>query len=146
MKKVYCSKCKLFKQPSKFYKHSNRVRGLQVYCKECSKQNSEKVYKGLSKKDKKKRKLAVKEKANRNRQFVWDYLKEHPCVDCNEKNVIVLEFDHLKNKEHNVSNMTSAGYSIKSLLKEISKCEVRCANCHRIKTAERFGYYKNIIK
>jgi hypothetical protein len=146
VKKVYCSKCKLFKQPSEFHKHSNRARGLQVYCKECSKQNSEKVYKGLSKKDKKKRKLAVKEKANRNRQFVWDYLKEHPCVDCNEKNVIVLEFDHLKNKEHNVSNMTSAGYSIKSLLKEISKCEVRCANCHRIKTAERFGYYKNIIK
>ena len=28
------------------------------------------------------------------------------------------------------------------ILEEIKKCEVRCANCHRIKTANQFGFEK----
>ena len=33
-----------------------------------------------------------------------------------------------------VSLLANRSYSLEKLEKEISKCEVRCANCHRIKT------------
>lgn len=66
-------------------------------------------------------------------QFVWDYLKEHPCVDCKESNPIVLEFDHLDDKVYQISDMLKDNHGIDSIKLEIEKCEVRCANCHRKK-------------
>ena len=59
------------------------------------------------------------------------------CVDCGITNHIVLDFDHLRDKKYNVSRMIHDGFSWKAILKEISKCEVVCANCHRIRTYNR---------
>ena len=56
------------------------------------------------------------------------------CIDCGEKNHIVLDFDHLSNKKYNISRMIHDGFSWKAIAKEIEKCEVVCANCHRIRT------------
>jgi L-lysine 2,3-aminomutase len=56
------------------------------------------------------------------------------CVDCGEKNPIVLDFDHLNDKKYNISRMIHDGFSWKAILKEIKKCEVVCANCHRLRT------------
>lgn len=56
------------------------------------------------------------------------------CVDCGEKNHIVLDFDHLRDKKYNVSRMIHDGFSWKAIMREVSKCEVVCANCHRIRT------------
>jgi len=79
----------------------------------------------------------------RNRQFLADYLAEHPCVDCGENDPLVLDFDHVRGKKkQNVSRMVVDGYCLKTLLKEISKCEVRCANCHRRKSAKQLNYHK----
>jgi len=53
----------------------------------------------------------------------------------------VLEFDHVKGeKKFDLANGASQSYE--SLKKEISKCEIVCANCHRIRTIKQFGYYK----
>ena len=59
------------------------------------------------------------------------------CVDCGECNPIVLDFDHLKDKKYNVSRMIHDGFSWKAIKKEIEKCQVVCANCHRIRTHNR---------
>jgi hypothetical protein len=59
------------------------------------------------------------------------------CVDCGENNHIVLDFDHLSNKKYNVSRMIHDGFSWAAIKKEISKCEVVCSNCHRIRTHNR---------
>ena len=59
------------------------------------------------------------------------------CTDCGESNPIVLDFDHLKYKKYNVSRMIHDGFSWKAIKKEIEKCEVVCANCHRIRTHHR---------
>jgi len=64
--------------------------------------------------------------------------KDRPCADCHLKFPLVcMDFDHvLGEKEFNIAS----GYeqvSLERLLKEIAKCEVVCANCHRIRTAKR---------
>ena len=59
------------------------------------------------------------------------------CLDCGENNPIVLDFDHIHNKKYNVSRMIHDGFSWAAIKKEIAKCEVVCANCHRIRTHNR---------
>ena len=48
-----------------------------------------------------------------------------------------LDFDHISGqKSANISRLArGAGWT--QLLDEIDKCEVVCANCHRVRTAER---------
>lgn len=79
-----------------------------------------------------------KKRIQKNKDYVQNYLSDHPCVDCGEKNPIVLEFDHITDdKFMNISNMVAKAYSLERIKLEISKCEVRCANCHRIVTYNR---------
>src|ERR1700732_4948458 len=61
-----------------------------------------------------------------------DYLLLHPCVDCGEADVLVLDFDHRDpaTKRLAISSMLE-GYSWAQIEAEIAKCDVRCANCHR---------------
>jgi hypothetical protein len=60
------------------------------------------------------------------------------CFDCGMSNHIVLDFDHLRDKKYNVSRMVHDGFSWKAIKREIEKCQVVCANCHRIRTHNRF--------
>lgn len=66
-------------------------------------------------------------------------LKEStPCTDCGVKYpYYVMDFDHLSDKEYPIANMISQGYSMETVQKEIDKCEIVCANCHRVRTHER---------
>ena len=93
-----------------------------------------------------KHKKAYKDKAkafNRNqrkwsREFITRIKRMYGCVDCGVKNPIVLEFDHVKgNKINNIADMVNQSVGLSTIKEEIRQCEVRCANCHRIKTHER---------
>ena len=67
------------------------------------------------------------------------------CVDCSERDPIVLEFDHRDSglKVASVSRMMAThGWS--TVLTEIAKCDVRCVNSHRRRTARQFGRTKQI--
>lgn len=69
-------------------------------------------------------------------RYLIEFFRDHPCVDCGERDPLVLEFDHLGDKQFNVG----AGFAERnwdSILAEIEKCEVVCANCHRRRTAQR---------
>jgi hypothetical protein len=73
-----------------------------------------------------------------NKKYVDKVKSESGCVDCGETNHIVLDFDHVNgNKYKSVSAMVHEYYSVNAIQKEIDKCEVRCANCHRQVTHER---------
>lgn len=75
------------------------------------------------------------------RAWLLEYLQTHHCVDCGESNPIVLEFDHHTptDKHFNIGDATSRGFSLKRVIAEVAKCEVRCANCHRRKTYKDAG-------
>jgi hypothetical protein len=143
-----CTKCG-FDYPAPLEDHFSKKRttkdGFQERCKKCDSEHHKQHYK--------KRTNYYKEKANRhkieyrqrNLQFIVEYFKTHPCVDCGESDFVVLEFDHVKGQKlNNVSNMIGTGAPLDDLKQEIEKCEVRCANCHRRKTAKQFGWYKRL--
>ena len=81
-----------------------------------------------------------------NRDFVRGYLAQHPCVDCGEGDPIVLEFDHVRDaKIDSVSALVANPTALNTVVAEIEKCEVRCANCHRRKTVMTHNHYKGRI-
>ena len=125
-----------------FHKNASKADGLQTSCKSCKKNFDSKYFQST------KEKAAIRKKDYKRiaRQWVWDYLKQHSCVDCGEKDPVVLEFDHQGGKRLAVSEMIGGGYSLISIGEEIGKCEVRCANCHRRKTAKDFNWYKDLGK
>ncbi len=141
MKKV-CSRCRKEKELSEFTKKSSNKSGYNASCRECTRLFSKKHYKDN-------KEYYLKKARKRNEEFtpvlmrlVLDHFKENPCIDCGESDWRLLEFDHIGDKKHNISEMIRAGYSPETLKKEIDKCEVRCVKCHRIKTIEQFGWYK----
>jgi hypothetical protein len=111
---------------------------LQPYCRVCRSVCGKTAYKKNPQQTADKLRRLREEK----RGFVWDYLKTHPCIDCGEGDPIVLDFDHQGEKRHNVSYLIWSNRSISYIEEEISRCKVRCANCHRRKTAEQFNWYK----
>ncbi len=80
---------------------------------------------------------------NENKQKIYTYLLEHPCVDCGQADVRVLEFDHVRgNKSASITRLLGRAVSWETIETEIAKCEVRCANCHRIRTNERGSWWR----
>jgi hypothetical protein len=76
------------------------------------------------------------------RQYVWDYLSTHPCVDCGETDPKVLEFDHVRGEKTGaVSVLANGNYALERVIEEIKRCDVRCANCHRRKTYDDQGWF-----
>ena len=66
------------------------------------------------------------------RKWFREYKKTLECIQCGESHWACLEFHHThRNKDNAVSNMAAAGYSKNKIMKEINKCIVLCANCHR---------------
>lgn len=70
--------------------------------------------------------------------YLVEYLRAHPCVDCGEADPLVLEFDHRADKEFTIGTKLR-DRNWKSILDEIAKCDVVCANCHRRRTAVERG-------
>lgn len=129
---MICTKCEQDKAPTEFHK------GFP-WCKSCRKQydrakHREKWDSGVKKKQ-------VKLIQERNRKFLRNYLEEQECTDCGEDDPIVLQFDHQRDKERNVSDMVTQGFSLEKISEEMSKCEIVCANCHARRTAKQFGWH-----
>ncbi len=129
-----CPGCATLKPLTEFSKNKRKSDGLQSSCKSCSAQRSASWYASNSHT----RVAQNKSQRDRNRAFVDRYKRLHgKCTDCGTTDHRVLQFDHLSDKKNDVSSMIYCGNSIKVIKAEIRKCEIRCANCHTIITAER---------
>lgn len=81
----------------------------------------------------------------RNFDMLWKLLNESECMDCGISNPIVLDFDHRPgtNKQFTISKAVAGSTrSWKAIQQEIEKCDIVCANCHRIRTATRGNYQR----
>ncbi|CAN5395781.1 hypothetical protein BH10PAT3_BH10PAT3_3910 [soil metagenome] len=73
-----------------------------------------------------------------------DYLQDKSCVECGINDVRVLDFDHIDptTKSFGIAKGIHNIISWPNILKEIEKCQILCANCHRIRTSEQNNWYK----
>jgi hypothetical protein len=138
----WCPGCQSDKDVDDFGKNRARRDGRQSTCTACRKPANAAYY--LANRDRDNPGRAENRRLARQRaqEKVIEYLREHPCVDCGETDIVVLEFDHQGDKAEEVNLMVRAGAPWRRILAEIMKCEVVCANDHRRRTAKAFGYYR----
>ena len=72
------------------------------------------------------------------RKYVQRQKESSPCMDCGVSYpYYVMEYDHIENnKIRSVAKITSNG-SLDQVIKEISKCDLICSNCHKARTWKR---------
>ena len=128
-----CCTCKRLLPVSEFNRRTRASDGLQSRCRACcrawylaNRDSHRAATNGRSK--------AIREELSRK---LLDYLKAHPCVDCGMNDLRCLEFDHRERSEkrYNVTKMVDLRKTWSEIMAEIEKCDVRCSNCHRIRTA-----------
>ena len=68
-----------------------------------------------------------------------DDLKRAPCTDCGASYPpYVMDFDHVRgDKSLNLARLRNGRLAWSRLIAELEKCEIVCANCHRIRTHMR---------
>jgi hypothetical protein len=129
-----CGLCKQEKNLVEFNKKAGR--DYQPYCRLCDNQKSRERYAAnrehhmqVIKKRNKKYKQEIDE-------LVRSLKSNTACADCKKKyHWYQMDFDHVKgNKDKAVSVMVGQKVSKNRILKEIEKCELVCANCHRLRT------------
>ncbi len=143
LKKV-CPGCGEERDSENDFRWKYKDRGIrQRWCKYCQATANKDHYRN-NKKDYLNRALNRNARVKtENRQRLYAYLSEHPCVDCGATDVRILEFDHVRGKKSaNIAELLNNAASWSTIEKEIAKCEVRCANCHRIKTTERGSWWR----
>lgn len=133
-----CPRCGETKQVSEFGRNAHKKDGLQSQCNSCRKTTSHAYYDKTKQLHRESRAEARERHRKANQLYVRTYLESHPCVDCGNTDIRVLQFDHLGDKVREVTKMMWDN-SLSAVIDEIAKCEVRCANCHTIKTLERLG-------
>jgi hypothetical protein len=138
-----CSKCGIEKDITEFPLRNQSTKRRQSYCKDCKSKMHASWYernKDYQKANAKKHRIKSRNAA---KEYVWKYLLKHPCIQCGESNPVVLEFHHRHGKDKAVTEMVSSGYTIPRIQAEIDKCDVLCANCHRILTAKERGWFRS---
>ncbi len=136
---IRCSRCQQFKPPDSFNWRRKRIGQRDSYCRPCRADYKQEHYAAnrqryMDHAGKRRRAVRAERMA-----YLAEFFETRPCVDCGETDLRVLEFDHRGDKSFNV------GYGLQRhawprVLAEIDKCDVRCANCHRRKTARTRGF------
>lgn len=128
-----CGKCKQLKNFSSFRK-SNKNDGYQHWCTPCFRIYDKERYRST---DKTRKNLNRKQIRYRQRTMLKEIKEKFGCIDCGNKDHRVLDFDHVRGEKHLEVSLMIGSYSDKKILEEIEKCDIRCANCHRVVTYER---------
>ena len=139
-----CGRCGETKPLAEFNRNATTRDGFQSSCRRCMT-----AYQAAHYRRHREQHIARVREDNARRKAtaaaaLQAYLRSHPCVDCGTADLRVLEFDHrdAAGKTANLSAMVGMGLAWSRILEEIAKCDVRCANCHRIVTMTRGGHYR----
>jgi hypothetical protein len=138
-----CTGCDLDKPIAEFPVKNKSTLRRGTRCRACRSAYGKVHY------EKNREKYTSRTRARRHRErdsywsWLMNYLTSHPCVDCGQTNPVVLQFDH-RDRSTKVSTIGAMlkRASWTTLLTEVAKCDVRCANCHRLRTAEEFSWSK----
>jgi len=130
-----CGRCLRDLPLTEFNRHPS---GHQWWCRDCYRA----YFRARARMHRRQVHLARKDRRQKARAFVADYLRIRCCSECREPDPCLLEFHHLQHKRGNVSDLVLAGASVRALERELEKCTVLCANCHRVRTASSRGSWR----
>lgn len=138
MKKV-CTYCGLERDAENDFRWEYKNRGIRMKrCKYCQSELSKQHYQSNKQAYQDRSRIRKDQILIDTKTRLYTYLSTHPCIDCGETDMRLLEFDHVTGqKSGEISDLLRQGFSWTTIENEIAKCEVRCANCHRKQTSER---------
>ena len=128
----YCGYCK---QTRPFEAFNKRNRGYQSRCRECQRAYEKDYYSqhrtsmlAIRRERDRRGRLALREWMNR--------IKRAPCADCGQSyHPFVMDFDHVRGEKlFEISVMCRERRTRDEITQEIAKCDLVCANCHRMRT------------
>ena len=129
-----CSRCQTVKPLEAFNRSGD---GWQWYCRACFKA----YFVARGQQHREQSGAAQRRRQDAAREHVLTVLRRTPCADCGgEGDPVVLEFDHLRDKEDILARLVARGARAARLDDEMAKCDVVCVNCHRHRTAVRAGH------
>ncbi len=132
-----CCRCKQILPLTEF----GGIKKINDYCKPC-KRTIEKAYADANRV---KRRIQNNQSAARryekNCRLRDEFYVGKSCIDCGESDPVVFEFDHVDptTKKYQIGDMLGS-HTWTTILTEIEKCVIRCANCHRRRTAGQRGW------
>lgn len=146
-----CTVCYQTKTKEEYYFRDKTAGTLHSQCRDCYKARRNESWEEHYKKygDKYRMRAIKRNKILREnlRRKMLAYLKNKSCVKCGIDDIRVLEFDHIypETKTLDIARAITNTVKWEAILKEIHKCQILCANCHKIKTAKQNNWYRNTI-
>lgn len=139
-----CGRCGKQKPVANFAWRRRALGQRDNYCRPCRAAYKREHYAAnrqryIAAADRRKRAIAAERAA-----LIVEILRECRCADCGERDPLVLEFDHLRDKSFNIAQGLR-NHSWPAVLAEMEKCEVVCANCHRRRTARKLGFARAAV-
>ena len=125
-----CRKCKETKSFDEFHQNTrNKKTGLSAWCKVCQKQNKKEHYQA--------NRDQYIQNGLKGREWFLEYKKGLKCERCGFSHPAALDFHHIdpSTKSFRMSDINPCMKNREKMFEEIKKCEVLCANCHRIEHA-----------
>lgn len=130
-----CSICKGSKPLTEFGRRRKTDQRLRSLCNACHKKGLTTRYRNNPEPQRRRSRERDKVEARERSRLVETIRSESGCIVCGEKEPCVLDFHHIvgnsKGREGGVPVTRAANNSWKSLYRELAKCVVVCANCHR---------------
>jgi len=134
-----CSKCRVEKSVNEFNKDKNTVDGLFTWCKLCSAAHTTAYYQAN-----RERELTKSASYRQNNWLVYINHYGGHCVDCNldlTQCPSVVHFHHRdpSTKEAEPKKLIGNNKPFNDVIYECDKCDMLCANCHRLKHLKPFN-------
>ena len=143
-----CTICKVNKNEQDFFFRNKSKARLHAQCKDCHTISRRKMWRAHYHKYGSNYRARAVERSrkikDKLRQHMKLYLADKACVRCGIADIRLLEFDHIdpSTKSFSIARGLTSTLSWDKILAEISKCQILCANCHKLKTAEEQNWYR----
>lgn len=103
-----CGSCGLLKPIEEFATNRTKSDGRQTVCRLCKKSYNATYYELTKGRHNPTRAARRRQVRGETTAKLIEYLRCHPCVDCGEDDIVVLDFDHLRDKVAGISNLVTA--------------------------------------
>lgn len=128
-----CSKCRAIKPVDEFNFRNSERGARHSYCKDCGKELTRSHYRRN-----RRQYIDRSMRSNAKRREYMRQMKSRPCADCGvQYPYYVMDFDHREGEEKSFEMNRVSRVTLSALKREIGKCDVVCANCHRERTYRR---------